>query len=90
MDSYSYDADTVNREEVEPAEIEIPALLSRRPAQAAAAKRRRRISPERWSTVRAHIAREHQALPPDSPRIKPSLPRLKLLGTPVLGSGEAA
>jgi hypothetical protein len=50
--------------------------------QAAAAKPRRRISPAVWSTVRAHIAREHQGLPADSPRLKPTLPRVRWLGQP--------
>ena len=48
----------------------------------AARKRRRRISSELWGTFRARLAREYQGLPPDSPRIKPTLPRLKLLGQP--------
>jgi hypothetical protein len=44
----------------------------------ATAKPRRRISPAVWSTVRARIAREAQSLPPDSPRLKPTLARLRL------------
>jgi hypothetical protein len=48
----------------------------RRPAQAAAAKRRR-ISPEMWGTLRAAQVREHQSLPPDSPRVRPTLPKLR-------------
>jgi hypothetical protein len=60
-------------------EIEIPAFLLRRPAQAAAAaKPRRRIRPEMWGTLRAALAREHQSLPADSPRLKPTLPQLRL------------
>jgi hypothetical protein len=51
----------------------------RRPAQAAASKPRRRIRPETWSSISAAIVRQHQALPADSPRIKPSLPRLRWL-----------
>jgi hypothetical protein len=48
--------------------------------QAAAAKpRRRSVSPEMWSTLRAAQAREHQSLPPDSPRLKPTLPKLRWL-----------
>jgi hypothetical protein len=64
--------------QVDPAEIELPAFLPRRPAQAAVAKPRRHISPAVWSTVRAHIAREHQCLPLDSPRVRPTLPKLRL------------
>ncbi len=91
MTSYSDDASTVNGE-VEP--VEIPAFLHfaerRRPVQAAASKPRRRVSPEMWGTFRAHLAREHQALPESSPRVRPTLARLKLLGKPALGSEEAA
>jgi hypothetical protein len=54
----------------------------RRPKQAASSQPRRRISPAVWSTVRARIAREAQSLPPDSPRVRPTLPTLKLLGQP--------
>jgi hypothetical protein len=50
----------------------------RRPKQAASSKPRRRIRPAVWSTVRAHIAREHQCLPPDSPRVRPTLAKLRL------------
>ena len=79
MLSYS-DADpAVNS--VDPVEIELPRFLPlRRPAQAAAgSKPRRRIRPEAWSSLNAAIVRQHQALPADSPRIKPSLPRLRWL-----------
>jgi hypothetical protein len=48
----------------------------RRPKQAAISKSRRPLAPSVWSTVRAHIAREWQCLPPDSPRLKPTLPKL--------------
>jgi len=50
----------------------------RRLAQAASSKPRRPIAPSVWSTFRAHLARDHQCLPPDSPRIKPTLPELRL------------
>jgi hypothetical protein len=50
----------------------------RQPLQAAIAKPRRRISPSVWGTVRARIAREHESLPPDSPRVRPTLPKLQL------------
>jgi hypothetical protein len=46
--------------------------------QAATAKPRRRIASSVWSTVNAHIAREWQCLPPDSPRVRPTLPKLRL------------
>jgi hypothetical protein len=73
---YSDDASVVNG-----GEIEIPKFLPRRPAQAATAKPRRRgrISPEMWGTLRAAQACEYQSLPSDSPRLKPTLPRLRLL-----------
>ena len=62
-----------------------------RPAQAAASKPRRRIAPSVWSTVNAHLARERQGLPPNSPRVRPSLPRLRWLepavGTAAVGGG---
>jgi hypothetical protein len=48
-----------------------------RPAQAAS-KPRRRIAPTFWSAVNAHLARERQGLPPDSPRVRPTLPKLRL------------
>jgi hypothetical protein len=63
---------------VDPAEIELPAFLPRRPAQAATAKPRRPISAEAWSVLRAAIARQHQSLPLDSPRVRPVLPKLRL------------
>jgi hypothetical protein len=50
----------------------------RQPLQAAIAKKRRRISPSVWGTVRARIAREHEGLPLDSPRRRPTLPKLHL------------
>ena len=59
--------------------VDLPAFLPPRPAQASAAQPRRRISPSVWSTVRARIAREHDALPDDSPRVRPTLPRLRWL-----------
>lgn len=86
MESYIDDVGPVNAE-VHP--VEIPAFLPRRPAQAAS-KRRRRIAPEMWGTLRAAQVREYQSLPPDSPRVRPTLPRLRLLGKPELGGGEAA
>lgn len=62
-------------------EIEIPAFLPRRSAQATK-RRRRRISEEVWGTFLAHLAREHQGLPPDSLRVRPTLPRLRCLERP--------
>jgi hypothetical protein len=63
----------------------------RRPKQAASSKPRRRIRPELWGTLRAAIAREYQCLPPDSPRVLPTLPRLRWLepagGTAAVGGG---
>jgi hypothetical protein len=50
----------------------------RRPKQAASSKPRRRISAAVWSTVRAHIDREYQGMPPDSPRVRPTMPKLQL------------
>jgi hypothetical protein len=47
--------------------------------QAATAKPRRPIRPETWSSLRAAIVRQHQALPPGSPRVRPTLPRLRWL-----------
>jgi hypothetical protein len=65
--------------------------LRRCPAQAAAAKKRRRISRETWGSLRAAIAKEHQALPPDSPRLQPTLARLRWLepavGMAAVGGG---
>ena len=46
--------------------------------QAATAKPRRRISPERWGSLRAALVKEHAALPPDSPRKRPTLAKLRL------------
>jgi hypothetical protein len=88
VDSYSDAALSVN-DPVDAAELDIPAFLPCRPLQAVAAKRRRRISPEVWGTVRARIAREHDALPADSPRVRPTLPRLRWLERPALGGKEA-
>jgi hypothetical protein len=63
----------------------------RRPAQAATAKPRRRIRSETWSSISAAIVRQHQALPSNSPRLKPTLPRLRWLepavGTAAVGGG---
>jgi hypothetical protein len=53
----------------------------RRPAQAPTAKPLRRIRPESWASLNAAIVKEHRTLAllkPDSPRIKPSLPKLRL------------
>jgi hypothetical protein len=75
MDSYSHDPAPVNGPA---AEFEIPAFLPRSTAQAMK-RRRQRISEEVWGTFRAHLAREHQGLPPDSPRVRPTLPRLRCL-----------
>ena len=70
MISYIDDAPVVN--------VQVdPAFLPRR-QQAATAKPRRRISSEVWGTFRALLARDHQCLPPDSSRIKPTLPELRL------------
>jgi len=59
--------------------------------QAAAGKPRRRIRPEAWSSINAAIVRQHQGLPPDSPRVRPTLPRLRWLelavGTAAVGGG---
>ena len=84
MESYIGDTGAVNAE-VDAVELEIPAFLPRRPAQAASSKPRRRISPAVWSTVRAHLAREYSGLLADSPRRKPSLPRLRCLERPEHG-----
>ena len=59
----------------EPNSFRIP--RPRRPAQAAS-KPRHCISPERWGSLRAAIAKQHQALPLDSPRVRPTLPKLRL------------
>jgi hypothetical protein len=39
-------------------------------------KPRRRISPDTFAALAGTIVRQHESLPPDSPRRKPSLPRL--------------
>lgn len=78
MSTYSDVACVVNRD-VDPGEIEIPAFLPRRSKQAASPQPRRRIPASVWSTVRARVAREHESLPEDSPRLKPTLPKLRLL-----------
>ena len=78
MDSYIEGVPAVNVE-VDPVEIEIPAFLSRRSAQAPSCKPRRRLSPECWGRINAAIARERQLLAllaPASPRVRPTLPRL--------------
>jgi hypothetical protein len=62
-------------------EIELPAFLPRRPAQAAIARKRRRIRPESWASLNAAIVKEHRTLAllkPDSPRVRPTLPVLRL------------
>jgi hypothetical protein len=46
--------------------------------------RRRRISREAWAGLRAAISHQHESLPSDSPRIRPTLPRLRWM------EGEAA
>jgi hypothetical protein len=78
--------------QVDTVEVEIPAFLPRRPAQAASSKPRRRIRSETWSSISAAIVRQHQALPPNSPRLKPTLPRLRWLepavGTAAVGGGR--
>jgi hypothetical protein len=76
VEIYTDDLDPVNGR-VE--EIELPAFLTRRRPHVASSKPRRRIRPETWSSINAAIVRQHQALPADSPRIKPSLPRLRWL-----------
>jgi hypothetical protein len=88
VESYIDAAPLVNAE-VDPAEIEIPAFLPPRRKQAVTPRPRRRIRPEIWSSINAAIVRQHQALPPDSPRIKPTLPTLRWLeravGTAAVG-----
>jgi hypothetical protein len=67
--------------QVDPAEIELPAFLPRRPKQATSSKLRRRIRPETWSSINAAISRQHQtlaAVAPDSPGVRPTLPKLRL------------
>jgi hypothetical protein len=75
MEAYTDEAGPVNPVELE---IEIPRFIPPRCKQAATAKPRRRLAPSVWSAVRAYLAREHQRLPPDSPRVRPTLPRLRL------------
>jgi hypothetical protein len=43
----------------------------------AAKKRRRRVSRETWASIRGAILHERDALPEDSPRRRPTLPRLR-------------
>lgn len=52
------------------------------PPLGANAKRRRRIRPETWSSINAAIVRERAtlaAVAPNSPRIRPTLQRLRWL-----------
>jgi hypothetical protein len=51
-----------------------------RPAQAGSSspQRRRRIIREMWGTSRAVQAHELQSLPPGSPRVRPTLAKLRL------------
>jgi hypothetical protein len=88
MDIYTDEVRPVNVH-VDPGEIELPAFLLPRRKQAAAAKPRRRIRPETWSSINAAIVRQHQtlaAVQPNSPRIRPSLPRLRWLEPAVGGA----
>jgi hypothetical protein len=83
MDRYIDEAGPVNGQ-VDPVEIELPRFLPPRRKQAVS-KPRRHIPPSVWSTVRARIGREREFLPPDSPRLKPTLARLRLL-EPAVGT----
>jgi hypothetical protein len=49
-----------------------------------APKRRRRISRETWASLRAAISHQHESLPPHSPRVRPTLQRLRFLETEVV------
>jgi hypothetical protein len=73
---YSDDDPAVNAE-VDAAET-LPRFLPPRRKRAASGKPRRRIRPEVGGSLRAAIAKKHQALLPNSPRIKPTLPKLRL------------
>jgi hypothetical protein len=47
-----------------------------------ARRKRRRISPDTWSSISSALSRQHSTLKeecPDSPRIKPSLAKLRFL-----------
>jgi hypothetical protein len=57
-----------------PLEIPVSPPPRRRPISR---KRRRRISRETWAALRAAISHQHESLPPDSPRIRPTLPHLR-------------
>lgn len=41
--------------------------------------RKRQIDLNRWAAFRGHLSVEWDSLPPDSPRRRPTLPRLRFL-----------
>jgi hypothetical protein len=56
-------------------------ITQRQRRKQATSKPRRSIRPETWSSLNAAIVRQHQALAaiaPDSPRVRPTLPKLQL------------
>jgi hypothetical protein len=40
---------------------------------------RRPVPAETWATLHGHVQRQWDKLPKDSPRIRPSLPRLRFM-----------
>jgi hypothetical protein len=47
-----------------------------------ATRKCRRVSRETWASLRAAISHQHESLPPDSPRVRPTLPRLRWMEAP--------
>jgi hypothetical protein len=71
---------TVLSETIPPVNTDVPLEIPVSPPpwrRLISRKRRRRISRETWASLRAAISHQRESLPPDSPRVRPTLPHLR-------------